>query len=273
MTAASAAARASHHSGCARPIAPRRPPCARGLVEQAETGGAAARHARELAAGLRLERGKNVADRRQEAAAPAPADGSPGRAARRAARLRSQGGGPSSRGRLRASRRGRRTPPRSRAAGRVDQQQGQGGQAVAEVEPLADAAHARRAAGRQTGTSAPSCEPERRQIRGAHAEPPQPVEAAQRRRRIGRAAAQARGDRHPLLERDPYRWPRRPTWPASRRAARSTRLSGSPASAAGERPGDVQLEALIGLKRQPVAERGRTPPGCRARGSRRHAGR
>ena len=70
-------------------------------------------------------------------------------------------------------------------------------------------------------------EPERDggELRRRHGQAPQPVQQPQRRRRIGRAAADPAGDRQVLVQHDPRPARGAPAAAASARAARSTRLS------------------------------------------------
>ena len=127
---------------------------------------------------------------------------------------------------------------------RIDQQHGRAGEAVARhgvrSSPLPVAARcAREQAGGHVGA-------ESRAMRAAHPRlrsRPQKPQQPQRRRRIGRAAAKPRRDRQPLVE-DQLAAVRHAEASASARAARSTRLSPSPASAAANGPVTVEAQPL-----------------------------
>ena len=146
-----------------------------GMVpKQAETGGAAARHARQQAARLAAQRGQHVARSAAGCGSWAP----PGGCCRCAAgRERPRHRAVAARhARAPASRRGAEDGGgRQRQAG-IDQQRRQRRQAGGGLEPLADAAHPRRSRpARQTGTSAPSAAPiAQRASAGAMSEAPQP---------------------------------------------------------------------------------------------------
>ena len=155
---------------------------------------------------------------------------------------------------------------------RIDQQHRKRRQPVPGLDLLADAAHPRRAsrkADRHVGAEPGG---EGRQIGRRHAEAPQPVQAAQHRRGIGRAAAQACRDRQPLVERDPHRRRAACAWPqaALPRAAPDCRArprAGPRTARKARAPGDHAHAAPRGRRRR------RTRSGCRARDSRRRAGR
>ena len=96
--------------------------------------------------------------------------------------------------------------------------------------------------------------------------------SAQRRRGIGRTAADAGRHRQGLVQHQMRRAPS-PASRASARAARSTRLSALGRQRRGERPVDVERQAFGRLPPQRVADVGEHRPGCRADDSRRRAGR
>ena len=177
----------------------------RGGREQPEARRAAARHPRQRAAFLRRELRQHVANLRQEAHRRRleVVGAGASQATKRIAASRGGGQGRSAWPRTR-SRRAEHGRGRERQAG-IDQQTASGGRpSQGSTRSPVPRMRAVRPA-RQTGTSAPSPAAKPGQIGWRHAQAPQAVQAAQHRRGIGRAAAQARRHRQALLQRDPHR--------------------------------------------------------------------
>ena len=88
---------------------------------------------------------------------------------------------------------------RQRLAG-IDQDEVEAGQAGQRLEQLAHAPHQGGPAAQADEDVAAQPQGDRGQVRRCRRQAPEPGEGAQGRRRVGRAAADARGDRQPLVE-------------------------------------------------------------------------
>ena len=248
------------------PAPPQRPParrpplhrsrrrrCLRRGREQAEAGRPRAAHPRQQAARLRPQRRQRRATAGQSAVAAASRSFSSAAQRRRHSRrvipARRQVGR-----HRRTRRRGRETPPRcaSGTPGLTSTIPNRGKRGAGASTSPTPSIRAGRPA-RHTGTSAPSVGRNRRQIDAPHL--PLARKQPQRRRRVGRAAANSGRHRQIASPASAAPLPRRPPPPPAPgpRAAPDCRPPPAPAA---NRPVTASDSAAAGVRRQPVADAG-----------------
>ena len=155
---------------------------------------------------------------------------------------------------------------------RIDQHALERRQLERRGEHLADAAHQRACADRGRPAHRRRSRAPPRRARIVACETVGPREKPQRRRRIGRSAAEPGRDRQLFFEANAPKM-RPAARSASARAALSTRLSAAAPACAALGPRTVKRKFAARRKAQGGRRRRRTPPGFRSRDSRRRGGR